>query len=195
MVVGMRRLIWLAGIAVALWACGGSSATSITAPSGSAVEADACTENCPTASSNNGPFRLELVLPRVEWKSDEPLTGTVILSYAGPTPTKISGSSDFLNFAYAEAGGTHKVGPAGRADCRLYDLDPAVPISNALSKSGGFTDEDPDVAWLRSFLTAPDVRLPAGTWDVTAIGEFTEGEGCSGIRRSMEATVRVTVTD
>ena len=145
--------------------------------------------------ATSGPFKLELVLPRVDWKSDEPLTGTVTLSYAGPQPTTIWGSSDFLNFAYAEVGGPHQVEPAGRADCRRQNIDAATPISAGLSKSGGFSEEDPDVDFLRSFLTAPDVRLPAGTWDVTAVADFNEGDRCAAGGRSMKATVRVTMTD
>ena len=68
-------------------------------------------------------------------------------------------------------------------------------MSKPLSKSGAFSDDDPDVAFLRSFLTAPDVRLPAGTWDVTALAQFTEGGMCGAGGHSMAATVRVTVTD
>ena len=154
-----------------------------------------CTDPCPSAATTSGPFKLELVLPKVEWKSDQPLTGTVILSYAGPQPTTIWGTSGFLNFAYAEVGGPHQVAPAGRADCRRRSIDAVTPITAPLSKSGGFSDKDSDVDFLRSFLTAPDVRLPAGTWDVTAVADFNEGDQCAAGGHSMKATVRVTVTD
>ena len=107
----MRRLIALACIAFGLWACAPSPTPSISSPSSSPAEGAPCTEGCPTALATSGAFKLELVLPRVEWKSDEPLTGTVILSYAGPNPTKIYGSGGLLNFRYAEVGGRHKVEP------------------------------------------------------------------------------------
>jgi hypothetical protein len=148
-----------------------------------------------SASVTDRPFRLELVLPRVEWKADEPLTGTAILSNDGTAPTKVYGSGSVLNFAYAEVGGTRKVEPVWTADCATHDLDPATPISAPLGKSGAASEGDPDTAWLHAFISAPDVRLPAGTWDVTALAIFTEGEGCDGPGHSMEATVRVTVTD
>ena len=189
----MRRLAFVC-TALGLWACS-PAPTPSTSASASQVEAATCAEPCPSASSTSGPFKLELVLPRVDWKSDEPVTGAVTLSYGGPQPATIWGSSDFLNFGYAEVGGPHHVEPAGRADCRRRTIDTATPISEPLSKSGGFSEDDPDVAWLRSFLTAPDVRLVAGMWDVTAFAEFNEGDQCAAGGRSMKATVRVTVTD
>jgi hypothetical protein len=134
-------------------------------------------------------------LPRVDWKSDEPLTGTVTLSYAGPKATTLFGSAGLMNFQYTQVGGPHRTSPVSTSECGLYEIGPTTPMSRALSKSGGFTDEDPDAAWLRSFLTAPDVRLPAGTWDVTALADFNEGDRCAAGGRSMKATVRVTVRD
>jgi hypothetical protein len=119
----------------------------------------------------------------------------VILSFDGSAPTTIYGSGNGLNFAYAEVGGTRKVEPVWTADCATHTLDPATPISEPLGKSGAASEGDPDTAWLHSFILAPDVQLPAGTWDVTALAYFTEGQGCSGGGHSMETTVRVTVSD
>ncbi len=158
-------------------------------------EPDWCSGACPSASSTDGSFRLELVLPRTEWKADEPLTGTAILSFDGSGPTKVYGSGSVLNFAYAEVGGTRRVEPVWTADCATHDLDPATPITKPVDKSGAASDGGPDTAWLHSFIVARDVRLPAGTWDVTALAIFTECQGCAGAGHSIEATVRVTVTD
>ena len=43
-----------------------------------------------------------------------------------------------------------------------YPLDPATPITADLSKSGGFSGDDPDADFVRSFLADPEVRLPRG---------------------------------
>ena len=154
-----------------------------------------CSGMCPSNASTDGPFRLELVLSRLDWKANEPLHGTAILSYDGAEPTKVYGSGSVLNFAYAEVGGTRKTEPVWTADCATHDLDPATPISEPLGKSGAASADDPNTSWLHSFILAPDVRLPAGTWDVTALAEFSEGQACAGRAHSMETTVRVTVTD
>ena len=156
---------------------------------------DWCSGTCPSSATTDGPFRLELVLSRLDWKAGEPIHGTVILSFEGFAPTTIYGSGSVLNFAYAEVGGTRKVEPVWTADCAIHALDPATPISEPLGKSGAASEGDPETAWLHSFILAPDVQLPAGTWDVTALATFSEGQGCSGGAHSMDTTVRVTVAD
>lgn len=156
---------------------------------------DWCSGTCPTAVANDGPFKLELVLPRVDWKADEPMTGTAILSYGGPNLTEIFGSGTLIGFRYSQIDGSHRVEPVSTADCRHYEISPATPMNAPLSKSGGFSPDQPDFEFLRSFLTSPDVRLPAGTWDVSAVTQFTEGDSCGLGGHSMTATVRVTVTD
>ena len=195
-----RRLIACLWFALALTACGLSPSPSSPAPSSSAsaspsqAEPVTCSEPCPSASATSGAFKLELALPKVEWKSDQPVTGTATLSYGGPDPTTISGSGTLIGFRYTQIDGSHKVEPVSTADCRRYEIDPATPMNAPLSKSGALSPEDPDFDFLRSFLTAPDVRLPAGMWDVSALAQFTEGD-CGPGGHSMAATVRVTVTD
>ena len=182
----MRRWIGIAAIAIGLAACGSPAPS----PATSSLPSPAS-----RSSSIDGPFRLELVVSRLDWKAGEPIQGSVILSFDGPAPTTIYGSGSVLNFAYAEVGGTRKVHPVWTADCATHTLGPGTPISQPIGKSGAAPDGDPDTAWLHSFLVAPDVELPAGTWDVSALAVFTEGEGCTGGGHSMETTLRVTITN
>jgi hypothetical protein len=176
----LTALVLVAGAAVV--GCGSAPSTKTLAPSVVAAEVE-------------GPYRLELVLAKPQWASDEPLTGTATLSFDGAGGTTIYGSGRVLNFAYAEVGGTRKVDPVWTANCAVHELDAGAPISMAVTKSGAASADDPETAWLHSFIMAPDVRLPPGTWDVTALAIFMEVEGCDGPGHSMEATVRVTVTD
>lgn len=177
----MRRWIAIALFALGLSACAQGGLPPIATVS---------------ASDTDGPFRLDVVLPHADWKSAEPITGTVTLSFDGPAPTTIYGSGNVLNFTYAEVGGTRKVDPVWTADCAIHPLDPATPISVALGKTGAASHSDPSAGFLRSFLFATsDVRLPAGTWNITALAIFSEGDACSGPSHDMEATVRVTVGD
>src|SRR5262245_66666091 len=87
------------------------------------------------ASATSGAFRLDLVVPRADWKSDEPITGKVILSYAGPVPTMIYGSAGLISFRYAEIGGPHNVEPVSTNECGTYEADPATPMDAPPSKS------------------------------------------------------------
>jgi hypothetical protein len=131
-----------------------------------------CSGICPSGSTTDGPFRLELVLPRLNWKADEPISGTAILSFDGSAPTTIYGSgASVVAFGYAEVGGTRKVDPEWDADCGPHPVDPATPINATLS----------------------NMRPPPGTWDIISVAHFTDGASCPGTKYSMSTSVRITV--
>jgi hypothetical protein len=157
----------------------------------------------PTASSVPGaqaaqlqaPYLLTLDLPRDTWKAGEPITGTATLSLVQGAGMDLGGSGGgLIFFDYTEVNGARHVGGAMTADCRPYRLESGTPVSAALSHSGGFSADQPDADFYRAFLTAPDVRLPAGDWKISAFAEFVEGQGCSGASRSIKTTVAVHVT-
>jgi hypothetical protein len=77
--------------------------------------------------------------------------------------------------------------------CVVYPLDPATPTNVAIYKSGGIIGTEPDADFLRSFFADPQIHLPAGTWDSTAIASFSEG-ACSGANRTIKATLRIQVS-
>ena len=150
-----------------------------------------CSGGCPTSTTTDGPFKLELVLPHLDWRSTDPISGKAILSFAGDAPTVISGSSRPIGFSYVEVGGDRSVYPVWTADCAPHELDPATPMTQELMKSGAIETE-----FQAAFLPGPEIKLPAGTWDITAIVGFFEGLGCShNPPHEMKATARVTVTD
>jgi hypothetical protein len=179
------------GLAVAALLVAGCAAPAATAapPAGPLATA-------PPAAEVDGLFRLELALPRTEWRAGEAITGTATLSYAGAAPTTVYGSgSGVIAFSYAEVGGSRRVEPVWTADCAPHPLGPAAPITAGLYGSGVVSGTEPDADFLRSFLASDPgvVRLPAGTWDVSAVTMFLDGEGCSGANHEMTATVRIEV--
>lgn len=155
-----------------------------------------CSGTCPSAVTTEGPFRLELVLPHLDWKPGDPITGTAILGFDGPASTTVWGSGGGpIAFSYAEVGGIRAVDPIWSADCAPHLLDPPTPISAGLSKSGAVSGDEPDADFVRSFLFGgPGVRLPAGSWDISAIANFHDGADCSGAAYTVMATVRISVT-
>jgi hypothetical protein len=131
-----------------------------------------CSGICPSNSTTDGPFRLELVLPRLDWKAGESISGTAILSFDGSAPTTIYGSgAGVIAFGYTEVGGTRRLDPVWDADCGPHPLDPATPINAAPS----------------------NIRPPSGTWEITTLAHFTDGASCSGTNHSMRTSMRVTV--
>ena len=175
----MRRRLVLVLVAVVLAACGAAPAPS-PAPS--------------PAAETDGPFRLQLALPRLEWHAGDAITGTATLSFTGSAPTTIQGSgSGVIAFSYVEVGGTRRVDPIWTADCGPHPIGPENPITADLSKSGAIDGTGPEADFLRSFFADPQVRLPAGTWDISAVTQFLDGDACSGTSHTMKATVRITV--
>ena len=159
-----------------------------TAPSQSATPVAA------RAEASRGRYRLVFELPKSTWSAGEPITGTATLSLIGGGQADIGASgSGITGFHYQERGGRHDVEPVLTADCTSYRVSGEAPIVEPLGKSGGFTGEDPDAAFLRSFLAGPNVLLPAGDWQVTAIADFIDGRRCQGEHYLLEAPVVIHV--
>lgn len=157
-----------------------------------------CSGGCQQSAVSDGPFRLEIVLSHLDWKTSEAISGTAILDLGNGSgsPTTIYGSGEgVIAFSYAEVGGNRKVDPVWTADCGPHPLDPATPITTDLSKSGAVLGNEPDADFLRSFFADSQVHLPAGTWDITAIAVFADAANCAGRTHTMRATLRITVTD
>ena len=182
----MRR--WIAVLALAVTACGSPAPTAQLSPSPSSP--------APAAAVDvEGPFRLTFVLPRSTWMASEAITGQAQLALTAGDQVALSGSGGgLLGFGFAEVGGTRQMGPGWTADCRRYALAAAAPMTSAITKSGGWSEDQPDAAFYRGFFNDALVHLPAGQWDITAVASFIEGPGCGGTSHEMRATVRVTVT-
>jgi hypothetical protein len=191
----------MVALALLLAACGGPVPTPGASPDAlpgatAPLPSDPPSGGEPQASDTSGPFQLTFVLPRTTWSSEEAITGKAVLSLTEGRATAISGPGrGLLAFAFREVGGTHEMGPGWTMDCASHPLAAGQPIESGITKSGGFTDEQPDAGFYRSFFWDPLVHLPAGTWDITATTEFSEGAGCSGARHALSATIRVLVTD
>jgi len=181
--LALKSCLGIAGIAAILLGCATTIAPTpqLASPSPTAA----------ISATTDGPYRLELVLPHLDWRSNEPISGTAILSEIEPGHGSISGSSRLIEFSYVEVGGERNVQPIWTADCAQHQVEPATPLTQPLGKSGAFEND-----FSSSFLPGAEVRLPAGIWDVTAIAWFYEGPACSQeLMHRLEATAPVTVTD
>jgi hypothetical protein len=148
-----------------------------------------------TAEDVEGLFHLAFTLPRTTWSVGESIEGQSQLSLSAGAPVTIVGSGGgVLGFGFAEVGGRRQMGPAWTADCANHPLAADRPIVSPITKSGGYSDDQPDAAFYRAFFADPLIHLPAGEWDITAVAEFVERE-CGGPGHTLEATIRVRVTE
>jgi hypothetical protein len=174
------------GLGVVLAACAGASSPAVGSPTAGPAG---------HASATQGAFQLTFELPRTTYRAGEPIEGRAALAVVGgaPVPFGSSGNGPFT-FNFAEVGGQRNVGGLMTADCAPYRLEPGRPMTSAITKSGGWSGDDPNAPFYGAFLADPVVRLPPGEWRIAAGATLVEGERCSGASRNLEAPITVHVT-
>lgn len=60
-------------------------------------------------------------------------------------------------------------------------------------KSASWSQDDPNAEFLVEWVRDPQLRLPAGTWHVTAYSEFAVGSECAGAQVDLEASIVIRV--
>ncbi len=147
------------------------------------------------AADEAGLFRLELELPKATYAAGEPIEGVARLRYGGQGAVEVAGAAGgLIGFSLVDVDGPRDVGGGQDAACAPYRLDPANPITTALTKSGGYSPDDPADDFIEAFLSDPIYRLPAGTWEIQAWTNFL-GQGCTLPATELRTSVRITVTD
>ncbi len=154
-----------------------------------------CSGFCPESVATDGDYRLEFVMPRLAWKTGDPISGKTDLELTTSLGRTVSGAGQLIVFAFSEVGGTRHFGPLSTLDCEPFVLDPASPLGVSLYKQGAIDASGSDGDFQRAFVADPDIHLPAGTWDISAIANFNDGPGCTGPSHTLKTTLRVTVTD
>ena len=173
----------IAAVVLVLVACGSAPTTSPSAATQPLIAVD-----------EQGPFRLELELPRAVYAAGEPIAVVARLRFAGPGSIDIAGSgSGLIITSLLDADGTALTG-AATADCAPYTIDAAAPLTTGFVKSGGYVPDDPTDDFVESFLKDPIFRLPAGNWGVEASAEFF-GEGCELPQIKLTTRVPIVVTE
>lgn len=148
-----------------------------------------------TASEADDRYTLTLTLPSDTWAVGEPIDGTASLSLEPGPDVQLSGSGSPIAFSYAEVNGRRRIDPVFTADCAPHPLSAASPITTPLTNRGSWSDDMPDAEFYRDFFTGPDVRLPAGDWDIAVVLAIGEGPDCSGRSLRLAPSVRIHVTD
>jgi len=152
----------------------------------------------PTPSSvtkSDGTFELTISTPNARIAPNEPIPITTTLTYVGPKPgIEAAGSGGGLvAFSLEEVGGTRSIHSAITADCRTgYRFTRGVPVEQRFGKSGGFSQEDPNADFIRTYLTDPVLRLPVGRWRIVADLIASDGM-CDAGAHVLSAPLEITV--
>ncbi len=133
----VRRLATAAlAFGIVVGACAGSTPPSPASPSVGPAQ---------RASDVQGAFQLTFELPRTTYRAGEAIEGRATLGVIGGAAVAFgsSGGGPFV-FDFAEIGGRRRVGGAMTADCAPYRLEPGRPMASAITKSGGYSADDPE---------------------------------------------------
>lgn len=183
----MRHIHLALGVAAVLAAC-----TSTPPPSASPSTAETV-----SAEARAHGLVLTATADPATATSGEVIDVVAELANDGPDPIILSGSGDGLvYFSVTRIEDGLSSGPsAHHDDCATHELPAGARTSVPFAKSGGWSEDDPNAAFLSIYFADPQLTLPAGTWriDVTTAG--TIGEGCTGEPLGLALSLVVTVTD
>lgn len=148
------------------------------------------------ALATDGPFRLDFTLSSSTYRTTDSIEGQATLSVTDGRNRALYGGGGIIIFSYAEVGGTRHMDGSRTLLCGRFTLQAAHPLTQVLTVSGGWDPADPNAAFYRVFFADPQIQLPAGTWEITALATFSEGEalGCGSTKHDITATIRLTVT-
>ncbi|CAN5795639.1 hypothetical protein BH24CHL6_BH24CHL6_06510 [soil metagenome] len=166
------------------------------APSPSTLETDPPERARPARAQDLGqPFRLVFELPSTSWRAGDSVEGQATLELLEGDSAVFSGSGGGpLGFEFVEIDGRRRMSPVWTGDCAVHQLDAASPLVSPITKSGGFSADDPDAQFYRDFFDRPDVQLTPGEWEISAVAVFREGHGCTGREHMLRASIRVDIS-
>jgi hypothetical protein len=131
--------------------------------------------------SGDAEFLLTMRVGSARYRAGEPIDIAWTLTYRGPKDgiDALGSGSGLIGLSLAQLEGPLRIESAMSADCRPYRFlrGEAVPVP--YRKSGAYSAADPNAAFYKAYFDDPVVRLPAGTWKLTAATEFATGEGCT----------------
>lgn len=191
---GVQRPVSLAALAVLVAACSQSPTPT---PLGSALEPGPTVPELAAGTVSGHGMTLSATADPAVVAAGDRIEVEASVTNDGADPVVLSGSGSGLVFFSVTRidDGLSSGPPVWTDDCVPYVVPSDEPIVVTFAKSGGWSEEDPNAAFLRRYFAEPDLTLPSGTWrvDVTVHGNI--GEGCTGPPVDLAIGLMVTVTE
>lgn len=142
----------------------------------------------------DSPFELTIRAGRASYRPGEVMDVSATLRYVGTGRAELGGSGGgFVVFSVRSADGRIDTEWGMDGDCARYVLMPGEAIEYPFQKSGGYSETDPDAAFMREFFRDPELSLPDGRWIVTAHAVIAEWDCGSGRTWAFEAPIELIV--
>jgi len=192
--VGVQRLVLSPLVALFVAAC---SVTPTPTPLGSDAQPGPTTPELAAGTVSGQGMTLSVTAEPAVVAAGELIDVQAVVTNDGAEPIVLSGSgSGFVFFSVTRVeDGLSSGEPAMTGDCARHVVNPGEPTVVPFSKSGGFSPDDPDAAFLRTYFAEPELTLPTGTWRIDVTTAATIGEGCVGEPLDLAISLLVTVTE
>lgn len=125
-----------------------------------------------------GTFLLDLSAGGAEHLANEPIAVEASLLYLGSEPSvTLEGASEFIRFSIEDLNGWFGTSPTSGLMCGRLELTSGEAHIRDFYKIGGYSNSDPHVGFYRSYFDDPELRLPPGTYRISAGLGFKIGYG------------------
>ena len=177
---GMRRPVALViALTLPLSAC---SSTPTPTPPGSGTQPGPTAPELASGTVSGHGMTLSVTAEPAVVRAGAPIEVEAVVTNDGAGPIVLSGSgSGLVFFSVTRVDDGLTSGPPGMTlDCVQHVMAPGEPNVVPFSKSGGWSDDDPNAAFLRIYFAEPELTLPSGTWRIdvtTAADRGTLGVG------------------
>lgn len=191
---GMHRLVSLASVAVAVAAC---SVIPTPTPLGSGLQPGPTAPELASGTVSGHGMTLAVTAAPVVVVAGAPIEVEATVTNDGGEPIELSGSgSGFVFFSVTRIeDGLTSGEPVMTDDCAPHVVPVGEPIVVPFAKSGGWSEDDPNAGFLRTYFSEPELTLPSGTWRIDVSTAATIGQGCIGDSLDLGISLIVTVTE
>ena len=157
----------------------------------------AATPAPPSTTVRSGDFTLTLRADKAAYAPDEAIEVEAVLTYEGAQAAiDVVGVEELvMGFGIRQLDGDMEMGAGWNEPCLRHTLRQGEPRNYPYRKSAGWSDDDPHADFFASWVRDPALRLPPGTWQITAYSEFFTGScgGSSGRHIEMRPSITIYV--
>lgn len=191
---GVQRLVASALVALVMAAC---SLTPTPTPLGSGTQPGPTVPELAAGAVSGAGMTLSAAAEPVVVAAGQPISVEAVVTNDGADPIVLSGSgSGFVFFSVTRVeDGLTSGPPVWTDDCAPHVLHPGEPVVVPFAKSGGWSEEEPNASFLRTYFADPELTLPSGTWRIDVQTHGWVGEGCTGEQIDLQISLLVTVTE
>jgi hypothetical protein len=154
-------------------------------------------EDVAEAGDRTGDFALVVAIDEGILPAGEPLTVETTLTYLGDEASVVVWGSGggVVSFDVRRLDAGFDVQAVTPDDCERHAFERDRPMEIPFQKSGSWDPQDPGDDAIRAYLADPQLRLPAGRWQITARARFWLGDSCGPPEASLVAAVTFTTQD